>query len=333
MSKLNMLSCAEGNFNISKPNCPFIPGLEVGGIFSPTGFQFDPADFDSEATFRQALIDASYADNPLDRLQTVGPYEDWADTSEGVAEQTFGSGLKRRIRPATLQMDMTLPEDRYYHERVKKTLDNKHNRYDYMQVLDQGDGTWIVMGEAARNAAGVATMQGFDLNALNISNYMQPTGSTVGLFTLQRSFSSPSSVDTNNTIMQVSFNPLTVMRGLQDAELRLSSTVANTIHVSGHIEGSGDLKALYGPELADDAAWEVTNEVQGTPNVGNDITILTAVEAGDGWDITLEATATDPDNPGTGGRVGVRLAAPSALGALPVPVEGITSGIYYVNLF
>jgi len=81
-----MLSCTEGTFNISKPNCPFIPGLEIGGIFTPAEFQFLPADFDSEAAFRQALLDGSFADNPLDRLQAVGPYEDWADTSEAAAE-------------------------------------------------------------------------------------------------------------------------------------------------------------------------------------------------------------------------------------------------------
>jgi len=230
-------------------------------------------------------------------------------------------------------MDLTLPEDRYYHERVKKTLDGKQSRYDYLQVLDQGDGTWIVMGENAKTSAGAATMKGFDLNALNVSNYLQPTGSTVGLFTLQRSFASPASVDTNFTIMQVTFNPLSVMKGLQDAELTLRSTVANTIHVSGHIEGSGDLKALYGAQLADPDAWVATNEDTGTASAGNDIDIATAVEAGDGWDITLEATLTDPDNPGTGKRVGLRIAEPSALAALGTPVEGITSGIYYVTLF
>lgn len=341
MSKLGTLSCLGSSYNIAKPNCPFNPGLETSGIFAPTGFQFKPSDFDSENAFRAALVAASNADDAADRLQIVGPYEDWADSSEAAADQTFGSGLKRRVREASMQRDLTIPEDKYYHERVKKALHNKQGRFDYFFVFDQQDGTWIVMGQNALTpvappAVPQATMSGFDLNVLNISNYQLPTGSTVGLFTLQRGFTSPIAVDTDFTIMQVDFDPLKVMKGLQDVELFATSVVTDTIHVRGFIEGSGDIKALYGNALAEDTAWVITNEDTTSPNNGNIISIAATppvTAAGDGYDITLEPALTDPDNPGSGKRVGIRLADPSDLLTLTIPVTGITSGVTYVTLF
>ena len=335
MGKLNELDCFLGAAgNIARPDCPFEPGVEIGGLIIPRSFEFSAVDTGSEAAFLDALIAASIADDSSERLFAVGRYQDNAPSGEAAQDQTFASGLKRRTREATMQDTMTLAEDKIYHSSVKTTLHNKQSRYAYLKVLDQGGGKYAIVGGKRRDVAGLPVLGGFALSTLQVSDYIYPTYSTVGTFTIDRGFSSASDVDSNFAVMLVNFNPLDEITGLQTVELFATSTVTDTIHVTGSISnGTTDLHDLAGADLADIGAWVVTNAEPGDANFGDDITIVSVTESATGYTIVITATGTDPDNPGTGKTVEVSLAAPSVLAALTPPVEGIEGAATTVVLF
>lgn len=336
MGKLNELDCFLGAAgNIARPDCPFEPGVEIGGLIIPRAFEFTAADTGSEDAFLDALVEASIADDSSERLFAVGRYQDNAPSGEAAQDQTFASGLKRRTREATMQDTMTLAEDKIYHSAVKSTLHNKQSRYAYLKVLDQGGGKYAIVGAKRRDVNGLAVMGGFALSTLQVSDYIYPTYSTVGSFTLDRGFSSPSDVDTNFAVMLVNFNPLDEINGLGTVDLFATSTVLNTIHVTGSISnGTTDLHELHGAALADIDAWEVTNAEPGDPNIGNVIGPLVSVtESSTGYTIVIPATGVDPDNPGTGKTVQVNLVVPSLLAGLTPPVEGIEGSATTVVLF
>lgn len=325
-------STAGSSGNIANADCPFQPGKEIGGLFLPKDDTFTEAETADEDAYRAALLARSTDDNPAERLFAVSQYEAWSPSGEAAQEQTFDSGLKVQTRAATLRDDMTLVRDKDYHKAVLLTLHNKQNKFDYIRVLDQGDGTYVSMGARRQDVSLNDVMGGFALSSLNISGYVYPTGSTVPTFTLQRGFTNAIDVDTNYYLVQTSFNPLEVINGLQTVNLTASSTGPTNVTVRGNITGSGSIADKFGADLAVAGAWVVENAEPGSAELGNDITISTVTQSGDNYVITIAATGTDADNPGTGGRVSVSLAAPSVLAALVTPVEGIESATAYVTL-
>lgn len=333
MGKLNELNCAAGAVgNIARPACEFDPGHEVGTIFLPVSFEFTEAETASEDAFRAALLAHSIDDDANDRIFGVSQYEDWSPSGEAAQDQTFGSGLKRRVREATMQTDYTLVQGKYYHKAVKLTLHNKQSRFSALRVFNQGDGTYVTVGSKKEDVSLNDVLGGFSINSLNVSDYIYPVSGTVGTFTVQLGFTNPIDVDTNFALIQTSFNPLDVIEGLQSVELTATSTGPTNVTVRGLIPGTGDLSANYGADLAVVGAWVVKNAEPGSADFGDDITITTVTQSGVNYVLTLATTGVDTDNPGTGGRVSVNLAAPSVLSGLVTPVEGIEGIVEYVEL-
>lgn len=313
--------------NIFRPDCPFVPGVEIGGIIGPRSMVFAAGDTADSDAFRDALEAAAAADESNERIFIVGRYQDNAPSGEAAQDQTFASGLKVRTREATMQDTMTLVEDKIYHTAVKQTLHNKQARFGYLKVLDQGAGKYAVIGRKTRDGSG-NIVQGFlGLNVLQVSDYIYPTPSTRGTFTLDRGFSSPSDVDNNYTVILLDFNPLDEINGLKTVDLFATSTGPTNVTVTGTLSsGTTDLRGLFGADLAVVGAWKAFNDELGDANYGDEITIASVALSGTkAYALTLAATGVDPDNPGTGKRVRVKLTVPSALAALTPAVEGIES--------
>lgn len=326
-TKFGTLNCSTtAGGNIARPDCEFKPGLHIGSIFLRDGDVFASADVDSSAAFKAALVAKLQADSPGDRAYIVGRYRAWNPTGEAAQDQTFDDGTKVRTREGTVAYEMTLIEGKWYHKAVKETLHNQSSGFDEVLIFDQGDGTYVAYGANRESSTpGDYDMGGFGLDNLTVSSYSRRTGSAIGQFTLGIGYTDAIDLDTNFFLLQLDFNPLNEVDGLTSVSISASSTGPTNITVKGAIPGSGPLAAKFGSDLAVAGAWVATNEEPGDANEGNTITISTVTLSGENYVATTAATGTDPDNPGTGKRVGIRLAAPSALAALTTPVLGIES--------
>lgn len=326
-TKFGTLNCStSAGGNIARPDCEFKPGTHIGSIFLRDGDVFASADLDSSAAFKAALEAKLKADSPGDRAFIVGKYRAWNPTGEAAQDQTFDDGTKVRTREGTVAYDLTLIEGKYYHKAVKETLHNQSSGFDEVLIFDQGTGKYVAYGTNRESATpGDYDMGGHALDSLTVSNYQRTTGSAVGQFTMGIGYTDAIELDTNFFLIELDFNPLAQVDGLTSVSISATSTGPTNITVKGAIPGSGSLASKFGSDLAVAGAWVATNEEAGDANEGNEITISTVTLSGENYVVTIAATGTDPDNPGTGAQVGIRLAAPSVLEGLTIPVLGIES--------
>lgn len=332
-SKLNKLQCFSGGGNVGRPECDIIPGLEIGAIIVPRGYKFDPADLVDDESFLAALEAAAVADDPRQRIFVIGTFYTPSASGEAAQTETIGP-VTRRLRNATIQHDFVMLDGKIYHSNLVQALDDKAGQYDYLKITEQTGGMFAVWGAREQDdTSGDDTMGGYRLRTLYVSDDSDAIDGTGYRFTVTRGFADSNQVNVNFAVMEIGFNPISEVDGLQTVKLKATSTTATTIQVKATTgNGSQDIHDIYDTELSAATAWIVKNADSTSPNMGNAITVASVANNATGWTLTIAATGVDPDNPGSGKRVSVQMAAPSVLGAAPINVDGLESNIAYVTL-
>lgn len=313
-NKLGQLNCFLSNGgNVGQGDCGFTPGLLIGHIYGPKKKEFTASEVADADALLTALQAGTKDDTYSDRLFPVKQYRDWAEGGEARQEQTFGDGTKRETRPATQQMNATIYGDQHYYRGVQKALHNKQGSLGALDVYNQGDGTFAVVGRMTTDASGNRVMGFFGLSSLTVGVYTKATGTTVPNFIVSTGYSDAIEHDTEFVVMLFDTNPLEEIEGLVSAQIYATSSAATTIHVKLVDSYGIDLINTYATELADVTNFKVYNDDPGSANRGNEVTISAVAADATGWTLTIAASGTDPDNPGTGKYVRVAGSAPSVL--------------------
>lgn len=327
-NKIDELNCFLGNGgNVGQGDCEFTPGLLIGHIYGPAKLVLDAnAVADSDALIdglKAAAIDDEYAQ----RVFPIKTYRDWAANGEAAAEQTVGDGTKYETRAATQQMDGTIYGSKTYHAAVLKTLHNKQGQLGVLDVYNQENGTYAIVGRK-EVVNGIRTMGFFPLSTLKVSTYNYRNSTTAANFVVSTGYANAQAHDSEYRVMLTDRNPLDEITGLISVSLNATSSSATTIQVQAFDAAGIDLHSVFDTELASVSAFQVYNDDPASPNRGNAITVSSVASNATGWALTIAATGTDPDNPGSGKGVRVQSAAPSVWNGLDVVgYEGLSTRV------
>lgn len=318
-NKLDQLDCFLNNGgNTGQGDCGFTPGLLIGHIYGPKKKEFTANEVADADALLAALQAGAKDDTYSDRLFVVKTYEEWNPEGEARQEHTSGGGIKRETRPASQQTGATVYGDKPYHTAVQKTLHNQQRTLGVLDVYKQGNGKYAVVGLKRVTSAGDRTMGFFPLANLVVSTYNYPNATTPGNFVVSTGYADAQQHDNEQRVMLFDSNPLEEIEGLVSAQIYATSSAATSIHVKIFDSYGIDLRDKYETELEDVSAFKVYNDDPASANRGNEVTISTVDADATGWTLTIAATGTDPDNPGSGKYVRVAGAAPSVLDGLDV---------------
>jgi hypothetical protein len=332
-NKLNLLRCGNaGGGNLGVGDCDIEKGPVIGNIAIPRGFKFSLADTASESAFEAALAAGSVNDSYASRMFGILEYVGITDTGEAPKIETLPNGVKRRTFDSVYGYEYLMVAGAYYHKALKSTIDGKHLSFDLLEVTKQGDGTYAVWGTNKSDTSNNNVMGGRRPSQINVGRLMGNDYTKGQQFTVGIGFQDNNEIEKNWAVMILENNPLDLMVGLMSVQLILTSSSATVIHMKAITSWGKDLLDDFSTAIAQVGLISVKNRDIGNSHYGNAITVSAIAADATGWAITIAATGTDPDNPGSGKQVGVSWVAPSVAEALSTPVVGFEATEQLVTL-
>lgn len=288
----------------------------------PRGYRFDREDTETSDAFIAALEAGRDADRPSQRFYHFGGAVNAEPAGEDAVRETSGFGISREIRPATLGWTYTFWGDRLQHAQWIKFTGTKPD-------ILQHDTNNNTRGTKAKDADGNEVMAGYQTADLTVSNFIAPTGSEGGQWTVTVILLDAEQAQQDLAIVHTDTAPFADRTGFISVELRGTASSVTALNVQAKTAFNRNLSPDFAAEFSQAGAFVVRNAEPSSPNYRNTINQPTApVATATGWAITLApptGTGLDADNPGAGGRVSVELAAPSVLAALATPIIGLTT--------
>lgn len=319
---LNQLNCGSETGNTGNLLCDIEPGLITGFSLQPRGDYFTAEQREDSISFVQAIQDKLLADNPSDRMYYFGPFVEVSPNGEAAVVQTYGYGLKRQVRRGTISFEFTCIDGKFKHAEQLKFKNRSFDAY----LHDSTDNTWGAIGIDADGAEG---LYGYRVSNFYVGDYEIANGQTGGQWKVTIEFTDSSALQERFGFVHTEYDPFAGGTGFFSVKHKATSSGPTNLSVEAYT-ATDNLINLYRDELAQTGtgsnfAFLVKNAEPNTPNYGNVITISSVTATGNKWVVTLAATATDPDNPGTGKKVSVEVNAPSVLKSFTNPVLGLTT--------
>lgn len=317
-NKLNALVCYNEYGNTGESDCDLEPAFPKGVLLIPHNGTFTANSTATDQAFQTAIQAGLALDSANSRYYWLGTVEDVNPTGESPVVESFGSGRKRQIRRGTVAYDFIMTGGIQKHREQFK-FSGKHNQFDAV-LVDEENTSW---GRTTSDATPL--FAGRYLSNLFVGDYMPTNGQKGGQWTVSIEFKDTNQVHKTFGYIKSDIDPFEDGTGLITYLINGTSASATTIFVAAKTNFGVDMHDLYATELAVVGAWIVKNKgTQGT------ITTSAVASTTGGWNITIPATGTDPDNPGSGGVVTVQGPAPSVLAGLNV--IGFESNIASITL-
>lgn len=323
MEGLNKIFCGSDVKNTGICECYFDPKLITGAIFVPKNKVFTSAellDATIAATFAAAVSAAKSS-----RIFPFQPFEAVVDNTEEPTRQTFGYGTVKTVREGKYNWAFQFLNGGLNLSNALRTFNGLIGKYAVIFLESQN----TVIGTSKKDAAGDWGLAGIPMSDIYTRPWRPSDGTNVANYTTEFSFD-PVYINEKIAFKKVSFDSylLAELAGLEDIKLSFAEggepteggTEATVIAETDC--GSTDVFDLYAAELAQAAAWGVTD------SAGAAKTIASVVQDADlkGWVITLGGGDVFEDGDK------ISLAAPAVLGADPINVVGYESDTLIVNL-
>ena len=322
MDNLNNIDCGIQLGNTGSSACDFAPGIFKQYLAVPRGFAFSVANTASPEAFIAAVQAGLNADNPLNRFYWLGSAESYTIQGEAAVRQTGGLGNSREVRQATKGEELQIWAGINTYREQRLTFHGKQTQFDLLKFDDQ----YVMWGKKVTVGAD-QRLGGYRPADISFSNYMEPDGTNGAMYNVNITYVNANEMNTQFAAFKVGSDVFGASTGLISVDISATSTGPTNVTVTAKTAYAADLFLKYPDELAVVGAWDVVNALTKAA-----ITITAVAKTGNGWSITIAATGTDPDNPGTGQDVLVSLKVPSALAALTIPVTGIVSDKQRVTL-
>lgn len=308
-NKLNAFACYTEHGNTGHSDCDVEPDFPLGDLLIPHGHTFSLAETATSDAFIAAIQAGLTDDNPDTRFFFLGYYEDNKGTGEAPVTESFASGRKRTVRRGTVGWD-NIVADGMLKYKQHFIFSGRHREFDAIRI----DKSYVAWGRTTKDGSGNNVLGGRFLNNLFISNYAETDGSKGGQWTVSLECLDAQQVNRHFGLVQMDSDPFDAGTGFISIELiNPTSSGPTNITIQAKTVYGADLHDLFPSELAVVGAWKLRNALTKAT-----ITISAVSSNANGWTISPTAAGTDPDNPGTGGKVLLSLAAPSVLDGLNV---------------
>lgn len=301
MAGLNRIICGQAGANTGTGACVLTLGGVVGGFLVPSSFALSASDLASETALLAALNTARLAPK-ASRIYPLPAIVTPTDNSEENVEQTFGYGGIATVREGKYNWMFQYVEGGIC---VSNALRKFNSQKNYIILFDQY-GTLFGMKSGT-------SMKGIPLEMFWADKWKINSGSEI-MGTSFRVVFDAKYVNDMIGFMKTSDIDLSSVKGLYNVALKNGVRALGVLKLTATYGcGGDDLYDLFSAEIANVAAWVVTNTTTGAII---DITSV-AVDANiKGWTVTVDTA--DPDYSATIGQLTVSLAAPSVLDGLGI---------------
>lgn len=296
MAGLNRIICGQAGANTGTGQCVLTLGGIVGGFLVNSSFALTAEQLASETALLAALNTARLAPK-TSRIYPLPPIVSPTDNSEDNVEQTFGYGGIATVREGKYNWQFQYVEGGIC---VSNALRKFNSQKNYIIFFDQY-GTLFGMKSGT-------SMKGIPLEMFWADKWKINSGSEI-MGTSFRVVFDPKYVNDMIGFMKTSDIDLSGVKGLYNVVLKNGVRAAGVLKLTATYGcGGDDLYDLYDDEIADVAAWVVTNTA-----TGNLVTISSVAKDTNikGWTVTVDTA--DPDYTADAGGLTVSLAAPSVL--------------------
>lgn len=323
MEGLNKIFCAQDVKNTGICECFFDPKLITGAIFVPKSKVFTSAEL-LDATIAATLA-ALISATKTSRIFPFQPFEAITDNTEEPTRQTFGYGTVKTVREGKYNWAFQFLNGGLNLSNALRTFNGLIGKYAVIFIESQN----TLIGTSKLDANGDWGLAGVPMSDIYTRPWRPSDGTNVANYTIEFSFD-PVYINEKIAFKKVAVDSylLSELVGLEDIKLSFAEGEEPT---EGGTEavvlaetdcGSTDVFDLYAAELAQAAAWVVTD------SAGAAKTVASVTQNADlkGWNLTLGGGDVWEDGDK------VSLAAPVVLGADPINVVGYESDILIVNL-
>lgn len=314
-NKINIFNCGgAGCSNTGTPTCQFTPSAVVQAILIPKGTTFDDADAE---TFDTVLTALGKNDNPKARAYPFGQFVEAEDKSTEAVVPESGYGVSSFVRDGKIRFSWRINSGMCLWSKMR-AFNNQQDAYDILLVDVEQRAIW-----GTRNSDG--TLSGFSMGLLQFPQFKLNDGSERTHFFMDVQFEDIAEFENFGVVLFESGTKVNkLIAGLLDITFRVTTALDASQQVIFEARtacGHEDMTVDFATELAQVAAWEVTNAATSAAIV------VTTVSIVDG-ELRMQLDAADPNLPAIGGTVNINLVNVTALAALPSPIDGMEGCLF-----
>lgn len=243
--------------NLGRNACPFTPGISTMGILAPVTNAIVTRTNMADTATLLAFINAQlHHDDPLKRWHIIGPYRGYEDMSEDITTFTDEYGDKEVTDDVRYMHSFRLKNGKAGQKNLR-TFNKQHEKYVYFDIA--GD---VMMGATHPDldANGDTQMTGYDLNLIFAPGAKKADRSNPLYTRIMLGLADTVQVNDEYFDVQLGFNPLRSLKGVQEVTLRdvtPAGAAAGVFHVEATVaDGKINLASgTLGAILADPDAW------------------------------------------------------------------------------
>ncbi len=307
--KLSGILCFTGGRNTGRAGCPYMPKLVKGDILVPSDWVLpvDPLDTDEEIAANLLLALSNgltddqgiNADDFINRMQFIGPYEGFDDKSDAPTMQKLPYGKEIKANRGVIRHEHIYDKGgQDYHNSVL-SFDNKQDQYKVIRI----EGNKLARGARVTDpTTGALTgFTGLELSMLSVYDAKAANFTTEAEFRVALTFANNNELNEDMFAIQTQTNLIAMVEelGVVDVEIipdgAMVSNVSNLVLKTA--SGSVNLSDTLGDTLADPLAFIFVNELTGdsvdvvsvTRNAPTKEYIVTFDTGSTGWSATDNA--------------------------------------------
>lgn len=307
MAVINALDCNVVQTWTGAATCDAKMYVHKGGFLLPHGTKLTASEFATlQATLQAGMIDNDFRD----RFLMLNLSKGVEDNSEETQSFTYPDGTSIVTREEVYKWAYEHAVGQCYQQNLRK-VNEKQSQYDWLPFDSQN----VIWGTLNTDN----TVSGYSLakiwaRAPKAASYTDPSR-----FYVDIELADTTELADRAAFGKMSFNPLTVLQGVQGVNVvnvGSNNWTTGVFAVTSFTACGGiNLVTEYGGELDATGAWLVTNHATG---VAIPVTSVTQSTTGGVPTFTLDVDAADANYPTSGGSIDIRLNAVSALTALGV---------------
>jgi len=298
MANLNELTCLTTAGNTGVGSCPLDIKNIVGVILAPKGYEFDVTT--PEATMLAACLNAS----PALRLYPIFDLENLGDSSEALTVQTLGYGAKHPVREGFNDWNFQyVAGGLSLHRELRKFNGAAWDFY----FVDAKNRVFGIMGSSATKIKAIPSTGGF----FWATPFKVSDGSKITEYLIQCVFNVKYLNDLY-AFVDAGFDVPTGIYGIESVNLTgVADGTSGSYDITAKTASVGtNLGDIYPAALAAAGMWIATNS-----ETGSTVAVLGATYDATNKYFVIACDKTDPDYPGVGQHIKIKMAAPATLDA------------------